>query len=147
MGVNVDGDADALFDMVCRVRLAAGAAWAWVNIVDADGIITILGDGPGHDRLTGRRYPATDSLTMRLAKSGQDVISVADTFETYTGWQRRAWIIRAGLGPCVLALLRDHDRRVIGSIVVGQHTGAPPFGPHVEPLLLAAAREAEQYFT
>jgi hypothetical protein len=130
-----------MLDVAQRTRTATSASWCWVNLVVGDQVETVVGDGPGHDRLTGRRHPIEGTLTARVASSGHDVLVIDDTFDSATDWQMRSRVIRAGLGPCVMAVFRDEAGRLLGSLSVGRRAGDRPFDDDDAEIVGKAAAE------
>ncbi len=132
----------SLQDVARTLRAETAAAWAWINVVDGEDILTVAGDGAGHQRLTGRRTPLDGSLTARVATSGHDVVVLNDTFDSATSWEMRTRVIRAGLGPCAMAVMRDGDGRLVGSVSVGRRTGDRPFPDGTGETVAQAAAQA-----
>lgn len=133
--------APSLQDIAHRVRMDTSATWAWINVVDGDHLVTAIGDGTGHERVTGRRHRFAETLVARVATSGHDVLVINDTFDSATDWQMRARVIRVGLGPCVLALVRDADGELLGAVTVGRRSGDRAFDDVAAAVVAKAAAE------
>jgi signal transduction histidine kinase len=91
-------------------------------LLDDDTMVVRTADGVGADRLAGQRIPADSMSAWVLRHGAPEVLTDAKTDERV--WQRI--IELADAGPAIYLPLQA-DGKGVGTLVVLQHTGRPPF--------------------